>query len=635
MGSLMLKFFRDQKDSWFVKGILILTALSFMTLFGVSSSGLSFDNKTVVSVGSTKVSTQELMDKFRRNVDALSRMTGGQFTLKDAVERGMLISTLRETGSRAAMNETVNHLGLAVPEDAVRQSIMNEPMFSGLDGTFSRSAFNEFLKNTGQNEKNFVADTFLDMKYAQIAEAVKAATVLPPEFAETAYRLDAEKRVVDVFKINPEKIKIKQKPTRKELEKTYEDISESLMAPEYRSFTVMSLSLDDVKKQINVSDSELRDLYEQDKSAYTVEEVRNVDQMLFDTQDAAQKAFDAVKKGEDFFKVAQREAGQTDDMTQLGDITPSTATADWSEAVFNAKKGEIVGPVQTSFGWQILRVNKITPKIEKKFAEVKKDLEEKVKNALAFDKLTELSKTLDDRLGAGEKLETVAKDAKLPVESYKNIDSAGNDENGNKTALPEDIVSMAFLYEQGRDTPMTENGSGYFVLRVDEVVEPTMKTYEKALPALKKAWTEQKQKEEAKSIIKKIEKDLMNGAKPKDAAKKYNVTYERIPDLTRRKQMLPSNAMFALFNRPVGEVVSVPAPNGYIVTRAVKVIPADPKKNVLDVAQLRRQIVEEKAAERTNALLNAFGEEFDLTINEDAANEAFGSMTKNLEEDYY
>ena len=182
---------------------------------------------------------------------------------------------------------------------------------------------------------------------------------------------------------------------------------------------------------------------------------------------------------------------------------------------------------------------------------------------------------------------------------------------------------------------MTENGSGYFVLRVDEVVEPTMKTYEKALPALKKAWTEQKQKEEAKSIIKKIEKDLMNGAKPKDAAKKYNVTYERIPDLTRRKQMLPSNAMFALFNRPVGEVVSVPAPNGYIVTRAVKVIPADPKKNVLDVAQLRRQIVEEKAAERTNALLNAFGEEFDLTINEDAANEAFGAMTKNLEEDYY
>ena len=80
MGSLMLKFFRDQKDSWFVKGILILTALSFMTLFGVSSSGLSFDNKTVVSVGSTKVSTQELMDNFRRNVDALSRLTGGQVT---------------------------------------------------------------------------------------------------------------------------------------------------------------------------------------------------------------------------------------------------------------------------------------------------------------------------------------------------------------------------------------------------------------------------------------------------------------------------------------------------------------------------------------------------------------------------
>ena len=494
----MLKFFRDQKDSWFVKGILILTALSFMTLFGVGSSGLGLENETIVSVGDTKVSTQELTNKFRRNVDALSRMTGGAFTLKDAVERGMLISTLRETGSRATMKEAADSLGLAVPDDAVRESVMNEPMFSGLDGTFSRSAFNEFLKNTGQTEKDFIADTFLDMKYAQIASAVRASVAVPREFAENAYRLEAEERVADVFKIAPENIKIPQKPTRSELEKTYEEISEDLMAPEYRSFTVMSLSLDDVKKQIDIPDAELRALYEQDKSAYTIEEVRDVDQMLFDTKEAAQKAFDALKKGEDFMKVAQREAGQTEDMTRLGDITPSTATGDWSEAVFSAKKGEIVGPVQTTFGWQILRVNKITPKIEKKFAEVKKDLENKVRDSLAFDRLTELSKTLDDRIGAGEKLETVAKDAGLPLKSYKRIDSSGTDENGKKADISENMTSIAFLYDQGRDTPMTEDGSGFFVLRVDEVVEPALKSYDKALPLLKAAWTQQKQKDAAK-----------------------------------------------------------------------------------------------------------------------------------------
>ena len=282
------------------------------------------------------------------------------------------------------------------------------------------------------------------------------------------------------------------------MEKTYEEISEDLMAPEYRSFTVMSLSLDDVKKQIDIPDAELRALYEQDKSAYTIEEVRDVDQMLFDTKEAAQKAFDALKKGEDFMKVAQREAGQTEDMTRLGDITPSTATGDWSEAVFSAKKGEIVGPVQTTFGWQILRVNKITPKIEKKFAEVKKDLENKVRDSLAFDRLTELSKTLDDRIGAGEKLETVAKDAGLPLKSYKRIDSSGTDENGKKADISENMTSIAFLYDQGRDTPMTEDGSGFFVLRVDEVVEPALKSYDKALPLLKAAWTQQKQKDAAK-----------------------------------------------------------------------------------------------------------------------------------------
>lgn len=629
----MLKFFRDQKDSWFVKGILILTALSFMTLFGVGASGLSGDNETVVSVGNTKISTRELQDKFKRNVDSLSRMTGGAFTVKDAVERGMMTATLREAGSRATMKEAAESLDMAVPEEAVRESITSQPMFAGLDGTFSRSAFNEFLKNTAQSEKTFVDDTFLDMKYAQIARAVTAPVVVPKLLADNAFRLQAEERAVDVFKIAPEKLKIKEKPSKAELEKTYGEISENLIAPEYRTFTVMTLSLDDVKNQINVTDAQLRDMYEREKSAYTVEEVRDVDQMLFETKEAADKAFAALKKGGDFFDVALKEAGQTHDMTRLGDVTPSTATADWSEAVFTAKKGQIIGPVETTFGWQILRVNKITPKVERKFAEVKKELAEKIKNAQAFDRLTELSKNLDDRIGAGEKLEDVAASAGFPVKVYTRVDAAGIDENGKKTDLSQTMASVAFMYEQGRDTPMTEDGSGFFVLRIDDVIEPALKPYDKALPEVKAAWTQAKQKQKAKELVKAIEAGLEKGGKPREIAKKNGAEYERIPDLTRRKPMLPSNAMFALFNRPLNEIISTSAPNGYIVARAVSVKPADPSKRILDAALARKQAEEEKAAERMDALLTAFGEEFNLSVNEDAAKKAFSVLTQDIEEE--
>ena len=495
----MLKFFRDQKNSWLMKGILILTALSFVSLFGSGRflEKIPDEGKAVAKVAGKKITVAQFVNEVNHNVRSLSKMMQKPFTVQDAVQSGMLISLFNQMVSRSVMQAAADDLNLTVSDETVRKTIGQMPMFTDYDGSFSMAAYKQYLSDMGLSEKRFVDDAFLDMRAQQLTDAAQAATITPKSIAEMVYRLQNEKRTADVFTVTPADLKIKGVPGKADQERLYKELSDELIAPEYRTFTVMFLTLEDVSKKIKISEEELQEVFNENKDSYAIEEIRDVDQMLFATKQEADEAYAALQKGQDFMAVAKKYANQTEDQTKLGDLTPSTATGDWADVVFSAKKGEIVAPVQTAFGWQILRVNKITPKVEKQFKDVRDEIEQKLIASMAYDTLTETAVALDDRFGAGETIEDVAASTGYPVRKYTLVDPAGTDENGKKVNISKMILATAFTSDPGRESPMTEDGSDFFVLRVDDVKEPALKPIEKSQKEIKAAWTAEKQKEKA------------------------------------------------------------------------------------------------------------------------------------------
>lgn len=633
----MLKFFRDQKDSWLVKGILILTALSFMSLFGIQGmSEMRIRNRPVATLKGKSLTIQDFLNEYNRSVEMLRRLSNGEFSQADANKSGLPMRTLNELVSRAVLERVVDTMRLTVSEDDVRETVRNMAAFSGYDGEFNMAVFKEYLQNTGKTENQFISEMFLQMKADQLLDAVKASVVVPKDTAKLMYRLYGDKRVADVFTINPAEIKITKKPTAEELQSTYEGMTDDLIAPEYRSISVMALTVDDVAAKIKITDEELREAFAENKNAYTIEEIRDVDQMLFVSEDEAKEAEKALKSGKSFEQVAKDIAKQTPEQTHLGDITPSTATGDWSDAVFAAKKGSIVGPVQTSFGWQILRVNKITPKIEKSFAEVKDELEAKLKAASAFDTMTERAVALDDRLGAGEVLEDVAVSEGLNVKKVIRVDSTGTDENGKTADLPKSVLAVAFMSDKGQVSPMIEEGDAYYVVRVDAVIEPAVKSLETAKAEVVAAWTADAQKAAARKLAQTVKERLEKGEKAALIAKTKNVSYEQMPEVGRFDNQLPQIIRYVLFTQPVGAVSSTPADGKYIVAKSIKAVPVDPETDLRSVEKTRKALEKETADERANTVLAAFGEDFELTLKEDAVAEAFSMVTKtsSVEEDY-
>ena len=630
----MLKFFRDQKNSWLVKGILILTALSFISLFGSNRflTKIPDEGKAVAELKGQKITVAQYIDEFDHQVRSMSRILQKPFNVQDALESGMLFSLFSQMISQAVMQSAVDDLHLAVSDEAVRQAISNMPVFTDYDGSFSLKAYKEYLSDMGMTENRFIHDTFLDLKAQQLTGAAQTVSIQPAKLVETKYSLKNEKRTADVFSIKPEDLKITQKPSKEEKEQIYKTLSDQLMAPEYRTFTVLHLTLEDVAKKIKISDEELLEIYNENKDSYAIEEIRDIDQMLFTTKEEADKAYNALQDGQDFMDVAKKFANQTEEQTKLGELTPSTATGDWSEVVFAAKKGDFVGPVQTAFGWQILRVNKITPRVEKQFNEVRDEIEQKMIDTMAYDTLSETVVALDDRFGAGETIEEIAKSTGYPVKTYTLVDPSGKNENNQAVSVSKTVLATAFVSDPGRESPMIEDGSDYFVLRVDDIREPALRPIEKAQKEINEAWKIQKQKEKAEQISKKIKEELEKGASVATVSKKTGIAHKRIKDLTRYGNQLPPGATYQLFNKPTTEIITVSDPAEYLVIKTVDITPADPEKDKLGITELRRLMQEQTANEKSDALLSDFASYLNLKVYENTAQKAFSYLTKTIQD---
>lgn len=134
------------------------------------------------------------------------------------------------------------------------------------------------------------------------------------------------------------------------------------------------------------TDEEVQDFYNQNKDTqFTRPEQRCVRHILFteDQEDEANKVKQELDNGGDFEELASeysQDPGSKDKGGDLGCNPKGSFTPEFDDAVFDAKEGEIVGPVKTDFGFHILEVTDIqeegpvpleeaTPKIKEQLSQ--------------------------------------------------------------------------------------------------------------------------------------------------------------------------------------------------------------------------------------------------------------------------
>ena len=210
------------------------------------------------------------------------------------------------------------------------------------------------------------------------------------------------------------------------------------------------------------------------------------------TQTDALDTLDRINQGEDFVAVGIGKTGLEETDIKLGLVSRANLLPALADTAFEMVSGDISDPIETDFGWHLLKINNVVPGRTQDFDEARDAVHQDLTVERAIDLVFELSNHFEDELAGGSSLEQASRILGLPVKRVELIDVNGFTPSGEPHIdLPPiaNFLETVFETEVGADTPLIEApGNTVFKLRVDQIIAPTLQSVDDVREELVSAW---------------------------------------------------------------------------------------------------------------------------------------------------
>lgn len=135
--------------------------------------------------------------------------------------------------------------------------------------------------------------------------------------------------------------------------------------------------LQDVGKDIVVTDEDARDYYQRNVAQYVQPERRQVRQIITDSESSATVAVSRIRAGESFISLVDQVS--IDPLAQqkkgaLNLISPGQLAPGLDKVVYSLPIGQVSDPIRLGEQWYILLVENIVPPVDNPFEEVKDEI---------------------------------------------------------------------------------------------------------------------------------------------------------------------------------------------------------------------------------------------------------------------
>lgn len=612
--------------SWYNNTIVKVLFALMMASFSLWGIGDVFRNwgtdTTIAKVGGKEVTADQVSQALRDQIAQLSNALGSTIDMEQAKQLGLVDVALQQIVSGDLIDLEVNRLGLAVGDEAVRQAIVDNPNFKGPSGSFDRNRYTQLLAANQLSEAQFEASLRQSLVRDQMTTAITGAMTPPAALLDPLYRSRAERRSADVVTLTPSAVPAGPAPTEEQLAAFHDSHQDAFRKPEQRSLSLALLRVDDIAAAIKIPDDKLKEEYEARHDEFHTTEQRDLQQLLLPDEAKAKAAKAELDAGKDFAAVAKETANADAASTDLGWVKRDDLPPELADAAFALPQGKASEPVQTSFGWHILRVNGIKPEAVQPFDVVKERLAQEVARDQAGDQIAKTANDIDDALAAGTPFADVVQKFALKTQTIASIDAQGRGADGKQIDLPQPadtVLHTAFATDADQNSPLTELGEdGYFILHVDKItpseVQPLAATHDQAV-ALWQA--DQKQQALAK-LADTIAAEVNGGKSLKDAAASRNLTVTTTLPLERNGSTpaIPPALVVAMFGAKQGGAVSAPAGDDYAVAQVKTIEPADPSKDAAAVKELSGSLTNEIRTDMLSAFDQALRTHFPVVINQ-------------------
>jgi len=366
------------KHKRFIQIAFVVLIVPPFAFFGLESYTRSIrGGEDVATVDGMAISQREFADALSRQHERLRAVFGRDLDAAAFDTPEARLSVLESLIAQRLLVAEVARWRMLPGREQVIAEITRAPEFQA-DGKFSPERYMAYLRARGLSDEGNVAILQVDLPVARLAGSLSGTAILPRAVAERLLALGAQRREVSEAVLATEQFLARIHPDEAQLKAYFEARAADFGTPERVRAEYLVLSAEELGRAEAATDAELAAAYQARAAQYGVAEQRRASHILVKSREEAETlAAEARRAPGRFAELAKKHSQDPLSAEKGGDLGlfgRGDMVKAFADAAFGMREGEIAGPVQTEFGFHVIRLTAIQPARQRPFEEVRKEL---------------------------------------------------------------------------------------------------------------------------------------------------------------------------------------------------------------------------------------------------------------------
>jgi peptidyl-prolyl cis-trans isomerase D len=615
----MLSFFRrvtkSKVGTWIMAGILIAIlagfAISDISNFGSGNIGFGLGNSTLARVGDQEVSDREMSQAMERR---LTEVRQQRPTADYATIAGDFDALLKSLIDQRTLIAFANKYDFHLSKRLIDAEIAQIPATKGLDGKFSQQAYQGFLAQqrlTDAQVREIISGGILERSLlVPVSTNPRVSVGMATPYASMLLESrEGEGAVIPIAAF-----RAGLNPTDADLQRYYGANRARYMIPEQRVLRIARIGPAQVAS-LTASDQDIAAYYNANKATYAPRDLRTLSQAVVPDQATANAIVAKGRAGTALAAAAGANGAVTSLPDQARDAYAEVAGDTVAAAVFAAPSGAIVGPLQSDFGWVVVKVEAVKSQGGKSLDQARGEIAAKLTADRRKQAIEDIVDKVQNAVDDGGNFAEAAAQSKLAVTPSPLITANGTSRSDPAYKSPPELApAIKTGFEIAPNDPpevvTLPNNQGYALVSPGQVAASAPAPLASIRGRVATDWIDTQAAQRAQAAGTAIVAKTARGVSLSDAVKQAGVPLPPVAPLAARRIQIATAQgpvpppIKLLFTLALGKsrMIADPQANAFFIVKVNKIVPGN--------AMFQPSLIGQMQNELRDPLSNDYAEEF-------------------------
>ena len=455
----MLSAIRNKSKGWVAYVVVGFITIPF-ALFGIQDYVSGSSNASIATVDGEDVDINVYYQELNTQQRNLQQQLGAAYSqeIDNALKQTLIDSMINEK----LLENFANSLDVVTLDDEVRSVIeMNQAFI--VDGKFSEDRYSQLLRLNSYSPAGYEIAQSKALTRDQIKRNLSGSAFMSSTQIKQLNDLASQEREVSYIALNTSDYESQVSVSQSEISDYFNENRSNFIEGRKVKVDFVELSLADMEEPASPDEETLKSLYDDNLELYTNSERRRAQHILVENEELAKELLEQINQGADFSELAivnSKDTSSNEKGGDLGFFEKDLMGAEFDEAAFAMNVGEVSEIVSTDYGYfHIIKLTDIEVETVQSFDDVTEQLvalnKKNVSKKMLFDLLEEFAS-----LAYEESLDMVADQFGLELQTSDYFASSSNQ-------YDDAFVSAAFsesVIDEGENSEVIELSAEKFVV---------------------------------------------------------------------------------------------------------------------------------------------------------------------------